>query len=241
MAIVDFDVHHGNGTEETIEWLVPGVDRKDVFTQSAFGTMHTPRYKPWFGNEDANNVLFVSVHGYGPNQRGMEQYMPMGAFYPGTGSTHIPKMEDVDASRGSANSKSSDVATPTPKSISSDSDDKSSSSGDEGGGGADGVDGNDDDDDDDDDSDYGSNKSGSLEAISVTSHKAKAGISTLLHNHQLARERRLTGATGRLLEPLILDMGVALPSAEAVANGGASGEYRHQWRNYFRYERSLSI
>jgi hypothetical protein len=25
--------------------------------------MNIPRYKPWFGEADANNVMFVSVHG----------------------------------------------------------------------------------------------------------------------------------------------------------------------------------
>ena len=32
VAIVDFDVHHGNGTEETVRWLKPGVDTEEHFT-----------------------------------------------------------------------------------------------------------------------------------------------------------------------------------------------------------------
>ena len=38
VAIVDFDVHHGNGTEETVRWLKPGVDTEEHFTDSSFGT-----------------------------------------------------------------------------------------------------------------------------------------------------------------------------------------------------------
>ena len=37
-----------------------------------FGSVFSPRYKPWFDGNDAENVLFVSVHGYGPRERGLE-------------------------------------------------------------------------------------------------------------------------------------------------------------------------
>ena len=36
------------------------------------------------------NVLFVSVHGYGPREQGMEHLMPHCAFYPGSGRTVLP-------------------------------------------------------------------------------------------------------------------------------------------------------
>ena len=36
------------------------------------------------------NVLFVSVHGYGPREEGMEHLMPHCAFYPGSGKTALP-------------------------------------------------------------------------------------------------------------------------------------------------------
>lgn len=91
VALVDFDVHHGNGTEETVRWLKPGVDTLPVFSDFTFGQLHAPRYKPWFDLEDANNVLFVSVHGYGPRERGLPEHMlPMAAFYPGSGRTVLP-------------------------------------------------------------------------------------------------------------------------------------------------------
>ena len=38
----------------------------------------------------SENVLFVSVHGYGPREEGMEHLMPGGAFYPGSGETTLP-------------------------------------------------------------------------------------------------------------------------------------------------------
>ena len=38
----------------------------------------------------SENVLFVSVHGYGPREEGMEHLMPGCAFYPGSGRTALP-------------------------------------------------------------------------------------------------------------------------------------------------------
>ena len=91
VVIVDFDVHHGNGTEETVRWLVPGVDTHETITATGFGTTYTPRFKPWHDAWDARNVLFVSVHGYGPREEGLEHLMPAAAFYPGSGSTALPE------------------------------------------------------------------------------------------------------------------------------------------------------
>ena len=155
-------MHHGNGTEETIRWLSPGLETSEVVTPMGFGTLSAPRYKPWYGENDAGecdvlcihvymytktycgirssflptclchcckfinvvlalqvssglfnyltlkhihtplsltpttphihteNVLFVSVHGYGPREEGMDHLMPACAFYPGSGRTVIP-------------------------------------------------------------------------------------------------------------------------------------------------------
>ena len=81
------DVHHGNGTEETIKWLSPGVEISEtVASNGCFSTTYTPRYKPWYDMNDSQNVLFVSVHGYGPRSPGLEHLMPSMAFYPGTGT-----------------------------------------------------------------------------------------------------------------------------------------------------------
>ena len=98
VAIVDFDVHHGNGTEETVRWLRPAVDRATFSNDFSFGSVETARYKPWHDVDDADNVLFVSVHGFGPKEAGLEHLMPMAAFYPGTGKTVVPESLSANAS-----------------------------------------------------------------------------------------------------------------------------------------------
>ena len=47
VAIVDFDVHHGNGTEETVRWLQPGLESVEFNNELGFGLLQAPRYKPW--------------------------------------------------------------------------------------------------------------------------------------------------------------------------------------------------
>jgi hypothetical protein len=47
------DVHHGNGTEETIRWLTPGLETSELVTPMGFGTLSAPRYKPWHDANDA--------------------------------------------------------------------------------------------------------------------------------------------------------------------------------------------
>ena len=73
VAIVDFDVHHGNGTEEIVRNLQPS---QRIMRQQAFGwksIIETTSYKPWLDTSDPQNVLFVSSHGYGSG------------FYPASG------------------------------------------------------------------------------------------------------------------------------------------------------------
>jgi len=87
IAIVDFDVHHGNGTEEIIRQLVPNVEKSIIRTPFAVGELAAPRYRPWLDESDVNDVFFVSTHGYGP--RGIEFVdSPQGGwFYPASGKT----------------------------------------------------------------------------------------------------------------------------------------------------------
>jgi len=83
VAVVDIDVHHGNGTEAVVrhvrwrpedagttrELQVRGVSTKVTSTAPA-------SCKPWLDPEsDAESVFFASIHGYGSG------------FYPGTGSS----------------------------------------------------------------------------------------------------------------------------------------------------------
>lgn len=65
VAIVDFDVHHGNGTEEIVRGLVPGVEEAEIQLPFCSGKFQRVRYSPWLNEEDARDCLFVSVHGYG--------------------------------------------------------------------------------------------------------------------------------------------------------------------------------
>eukprot|EP00934_Nitzschia_sp_Nitz4_P003996 Nitzschia sp. Nitz4//scaffold303_size22340//5713//8899//NITZ4_008566-RA/size22340-snap-gene-0.23-mRNA-1//-1//CDS//3329547054//3986//frame0 len=90
IAIVDFDVHHGNGTEEIIRQLVPAVDKAVVRTPFAVGELGAPRYRPWLDETDVHNVFFASTHGYGP--RGLEEFgeTPQGGwFYPASGKAWV--------------------------------------------------------------------------------------------------------------------------------------------------------
>jgi len=89
IAIVDFDVHHGNGTEEIIRQLVPTVEKTMIRTPFAVGELGTQRYRPWLDETDINNVFFASTHGFGP--RGIEfANTPSGGwFYPASGSSQI--------------------------------------------------------------------------------------------------------------------------------------------------------
>jgi acetoin utilization deacetylase AcuC-like enzyme len=92
IAIIDFDVHHGNGTEEIIRQLTPNIEHAIIRTPFAMGGLQTSSYKPWLDENDVNEVLFASTHGYGPRDR----TIPLGAmqggwFYPASGKTHKSK------------------------------------------------------------------------------------------------------------------------------------------------------
>jgi ankyrin repeat protein len=47
VAIIDFDVHHGNGTEEIVRQLTPNVEQHMIRTPFAVGGLSTSSYKPW--------------------------------------------------------------------------------------------------------------------------------------------------------------------------------------------------
>lgn len=90
IAIIDFDVHHGNGTEEIIRKLVPNVEKSTVRTPFAVGELASVSYSPWLDETDLNDVFFASTHGYGA--RGLEFADVPGQggwFYPASGQTHI--------------------------------------------------------------------------------------------------------------------------------------------------------
>jgi acetoin utilization deacetylase AcuC-like enzyme len=257
VAIVDFDVHHGNGTEETVRWLKPGLDQEEFFGESSFGCVNVPRYKPWYGEDDAQNVMFVSIHGYGPRERGLESMFPQGAFYPGSGKTKLPSVERLrPKAAGSSSSGSGSsvwdtvgkretggyVETINMKSFKK----EASSEGD-----ADDNDdaamqmqgaGSDDNSEEDEDDDYEEGgrdmQGGEEDEDGSDSDATHPNPEHKYTSHKLRAMRKLYtnmdaySATKKDRDALVLDVGVNLPASADVT----SSEYRHMWRNYFRQE-----
>jgi acetoin utilization deacetylase AcuC-like enzyme len=64
IAIVDFDVHHGNGTQEIVEAITKPKTFKIDISVSPFSTSEiiNRQFKPWLDFDDGKNVLFTSVH-----------------------------------------------------------------------------------------------------------------------------------------------------------------------------------
>jgi len=65
VVIVDFDVHHGNGTEAAVRNLRPSRLSATVTTPFAAATVETDAYKPWLDASDGEDTLFISAHGFG--------------------------------------------------------------------------------------------------------------------------------------------------------------------------------
>lgn len=92
VAIIDFDVHHGNGTEEIVRQLTPNVEQHMIRTPFAVGGLSTSSYKPWLDETDVNDVFFASTHGYGPRDRQIHPGAAQGGwFYPASGKTYKSK------------------------------------------------------------------------------------------------------------------------------------------------------
>lgn len=73
IAIVDFDIHHGNGTEECIRNLTP--HKQNYPLPPSWAPLQFSSYKPWRDEKDPDNVLFASIHLYDDDN-----------FYPCSGS-----------------------------------------------------------------------------------------------------------------------------------------------------------
>ena len=79
IAIVDIDVHHGNGTEEIIEMLNYKNFTKPFNYEKICGVKITEKQNiNWLDFDDAKNVLFISTHIYDKNNPDK--------FYPYSGS-----------------------------------------------------------------------------------------------------------------------------------------------------------
>jgi len=90
IALVDFDVHHGNGTEACVQNTAPSAPQFKYSLPIGGGTFSMNMYRPWLDETDPEEVMFASVHGYGRKE--LQHH-----FYPGTGPTKSTKGEyDLD-------------------------------------------------------------------------------------------------------------------------------------------------
>jgi hypothetical protein len=256
MICFDADVHHGNGTEETVRWLKPGVETEEIVSPLCFGTINTPLYKPWRDVDDPSNVLFVSVHGYGTRERGLEYLFPRAAFYPGTGKTAIPDLQQISSKPAST---LDDYVIPNGENGRHDEakmeneDDESSSGSEEQdtNGQHKPVFANDDDDDDDDDEDdedyvgSGDDDDDEEAAVQMSADSDNEDDDAPLSRTDKMRRMYSTHAsfsgsssskaTPEPLPSLILDIGMSLPADADDENADVGTAYRYQWRSYFRY------
>ena len=94
VAIVDIDVHHGNGTEDIVRNLCP---RKiSTVSRTPAGVLHVTQdvYAPWRDEADAGNVQFISIHGWGAR----DDTEHHATFYPGTGAADENSSTQVQSS-----------------------------------------------------------------------------------------------------------------------------------------------
>ena len=89
IAIFDFDVHHGNGTEEIIQMLngKSFTDSADSGKNVSFSVKTTKKLN-WLDFDDAKNLLFISTHVY------IEEDPK--TFYPYSGSTENNTNKESD-------------------------------------------------------------------------------------------------------------------------------------------------
>jgi acetoin utilization deacetylase AcuC-like enzyme len=104
VAIVDFDVHHGNGTEACVSSVTPTVLEQRLSiggndgsgTYAFQGSVKSHKFKPWFDMNDSEAIMFASCQGYGESLPGTGHM-----FYPGTGATYDTKPPPYSESDGS--------------------------------------------------------------------------------------------------------------------------------------------
>ena len=60
MAIVDFDIHHGNGTEDIVKNLKPRSVQLPL--PPSWPAQYHRTHKPWYDEHDAESVFFGSIN-----------------------------------------------------------------------------------------------------------------------------------------------------------------------------------
>eukprot|EP00617_Octactis_speculum_P011758 CAMPEP_0185787516 /NCGR_PEP_ID=MMETSP1174-20130828/141128_1 /TAXON_ID=35687 /ORGANISM="Dictyocha speculum, Strain CCMP1381" /LENGTH=572 /DNA_ID=CAMNT_0028480721 /DNA_START=202 /DNA_END=1921 /DNA_ORIENTATION=+ len=81
VAIVDFDIHHGNGTEDIIRNLEPR--RVPLPLPPSWPKTFQECYKPWYDETDGEHVFFGSIN------------LVAEGFYPGTGQQSHEETKDT--------------------------------------------------------------------------------------------------------------------------------------------------
>ena len=90
IAIVDFDVHHGNGTEEIIQLLNNKTYTHEISDNNICKINLTKTLThPWVDFKDAENVLFISLHYY--NETNPKSFYP----YTGSADTNTKKSSEI--------------------------------------------------------------------------------------------------------------------------------------------------
>ncbi len=59
VALLDFDVHHGNGTEACVAATAPSLRKFSFKTPFSEGSQTFPTFSPWLDTDDAENILFA--------------------------------------------------------------------------------------------------------------------------------------------------------------------------------------
>ena len=89
IAIVDIDIHHGNGTEAIVRNLTPHMQALPL--PSSWAPQWRASYKPWLDESDAEDTFFGSVHLYAGD-----------SFYPCTGSDEVSTFDSTKAAAATA-------------------------------------------------------------------------------------------------------------------------------------------
>ena len=103
VAIIDFDVHHGNGTEACVQAVVPTPWTVTHETPSGTISSSGVTYQPWLGEKDKESIFFGSIHGYGADVPPGEhapaenEAAVVSVFYPGSGG---PESQFTDVGKG---------------------------------------------------------------------------------------------------------------------------------------------
>jgi acetoin utilization deacetylase AcuC-like enzyme/ankyrin repeat protein len=92
VAILDFDIHHGNGTEAAVRNLTPSTISSTIATPFMAAMIETDSYKPWLDHDDGAHTLFISSHGYGHvnASASVAGAQPNGAAVPSASSAAAP-------------------------------------------------------------------------------------------------------------------------------------------------------